>query len=298
VFLVDNRFIIIDTEIGNNMLNGSSKWEKWDNSKGQVICLGVAICNKEEILEIKQLFKRKENEKTFAKECISLMKEISLIGDMYAFNNVFDIDYLFNLTNVKFDIKNIEIKNNPFHKKSFWFKKLLLKNPLVKDVYDPFQNNSFKCVENYQRYLETDDTKLIKDIFLHNKSCLIKEWAILCNKELLESNSFVNFFERYKEEVYLDFLNLKEQRKKYLDEYISKTNFVDNKTQNLLKKLYFKNCSILRINQTFKDELIPFDNSLSFLFKIYIRFGIIFLAIDMDHLKILIRKYVKGFFSN
>jgi len=163
---------IVDVEVSNSL----AEWKN-DYSKSKISMVGIFHKNKIKqivLLEDKEAFKDK-----IIFEINNLLKKHSAI---FALNNNFEHESLLALTGVKFNVEDVRIPIFQRHRKDDLYNMLIqLKN--CDPIHDPFNGDGGMCVKRYNEYIATKNEEMLQECLAHNKNCLLKENAILKNKD-------------------------------------------------------------------------------------------------------------------
>lgn len=123
----------------------------------------VGIFYKDKIKQI--VLENIENMDKFRK---IIIKELDKLPQPFlAFNKDFDKSVIFGFTGKSYSFK--EIQEFKYQKKQH------AKLQYVINVYDPFHGDGLQAVHFYQKYLKTNNKKLLNFIIQHNRACLVTE---------------------------------------------------------------------------------------------------------------------------
>lgn len=95
-----------------------------------------------------------------------------------AFNKDFDKSVIFGFTGKSYSFK--EIQEFKYQKKQH------AKLQYGINVYDPFHGDGMQAVHFYQKYLRTNDKKLLNFVVQHNRACLVTEHLLYKLKNKVE----------------------------------------------------------------------------------------------------------------
>jgi hypothetical protein len=98
----------------------------------------------------------------------TIIKELDKLPQPFlAFNKEFDRSVIFGFTGKSYSFR--EIQEFRYQKKQDAKLQYNIK------VYDPFHGDGLQAVHFYQRYLRTNDKKLLNFVVQHNRACLVTE---------------------------------------------------------------------------------------------------------------------------
>ncbi len=101
----------------------------------------------------------------------TIIKELDKLPKPFlAFNKDFDKEVIFGFTGKSYPFK--EIQEFKYQKKQD------AKLQYGIDVYDPFHGDGLQAVNFYQKYLKTNNKKLLNFVIQHNRACLVTEYLL------------------------------------------------------------------------------------------------------------------------
>lgn len=141
------------------------------------IVVGFLDCNSIEILYI-----TKETRRDFdALRSVLRRKMCRVKHPLYAFNAEFEMGVLYWFLGrpVMFDRDLMFSMNTPYGESVWESKRYLVKDLGIPNFDDPFHDMGFRVPEAWEDFQRSGNVEFLKEIIIHNRACLLKEYTIL-----------------------------------------------------------------------------------------------------------------------